>query len=368
MPNPRIFFRRLMSARKESKWRKIWLSPLCLLSFFYEGIVTLRVKFYSWKLLRTRSLPCPVISVGNLTTGGTGKTPLVYFLAEWLKGKGFRTAVLSRGYGGKYSQPLGVVTDGQNILMDVRQAGDEPFLLAEKMQGIPLVIGRDRFRTGQYAIEKYRSEILILDDGYQHLALKRDVNILLLDSARPFGNGYLLPRGMLREPTHQLIRADAIILTKSSMSDNINKLKELLRPKGRSIPVFQVDYQPGEVRVFGGDQKLLPGFLEGKKIMAFAGVAEPESFRHTLIQLKAEILAMEVFPDHHWYTVEDWSQLLAKAERNGSEGLLTTEKDWVRIKAFRPGNLPLWVLSVRHSFPGEDQVRFEQFLLSRLGR
>ncbi len=368
MKNLKFFIGHLTHASKESLWRKVWLSPLYLLSFFYAGVVLLRVKFYSWGLFRSRALPCKVISVGNLTTGGTGKTPFVCLLAEWVKAMGFRTAVLSRGYGGNYSRPLAVVTDGEKILLEAHEAGDEPYLLAEKMRGIPFIVGPDRFRSGEHAVNRFQSEVLILDDGYQHLALKRDLNLLLLNSSAPFGNGYLLPRGILREPLSQLSRADAIILTKSSMSDSINKLMDLLKKKKLDIPIFRADYEAEDVRILGGNQALTPTFLQGKKVMAFSGIAEPESLSHTLCQMKAEVISMEVFADHHWYSAEDWRELLAKAERIGATGLVTTEKDGVKLKAFRPGRLPVWVISVKHSFQGEDQGRFEKFILSRLGR
>lgn len=369
MKNPKFCFSHFIHASRESRWRKVWLSPLYLLSLFYAGIVILRVKFYSWGLFRSRALPCKVISVGNLTTGGTGKTPFVCLLATWVKTMGFRSAVLSRGYGGNYSGPLSVVTDGEKILQGAREAGDEPYLLAEKMgKGIPLIVGPDRFRSGEHAIDRFQSEVLILDDGYQHLALKRDLNLLLLNSSAPFGNGYLLPRGILREPLCQLSRADAIILTKSSMSDSIYKLRDLLKKKKLDVPIFQVDYEPGDIRVLGGNQALPATFLQGKRVMAFSGIAQPESFRHTLCQMKAEIISMEVFADHHWYSAEEWRELLAKAERIGATGLVTTEKDGVRLKGFQPGRLPVWLISVKHSFQGEDQVRFEKILLSRLGR
>lgn len=344
------------------------MSPLCLLSFFYQWVVRLRVKFYEWGIFSTHSLPCKVISVGNLTSGGTGKTPFVDLLAEWLKARGIQPAILIRGYGGDFRGPFGAVTDGETLLMDAQQAGDEPYLLAKKRKGIPVIVGKNRFQSGRWALQKFQSEVLILDDGYQHLALKRDVNILLLNASFPFGNGYLLPRGALREPVSQIKRADAIVLTKCNISDNINKIKELLKKIHLEIPIFRVTYEPLAVKRLGENHTFPPKFLEGKKVLAFAGLADPESFKDLIHQMGAQILSMEFFADHHCYTADDWSRLQRKAKAIHAEGLVTTEKDAVKVKSLGCGSLPLWIVSIGHIFLGDDQVRFEKFLLSRLGR
>lgn len=344
------------------------MSPLCLLSFFYQGVVALRLKFYEWGIFSVRSLPCKVISVGNLTLGGTGKTPFVALLAEWLKARGIPPAILSRGYGGTFRGPFDVVTDGEKLLMDAQQAGDEPFLLAKQMKGIPVIVGKNRFQSGRWAIERFPSEVLILDDGYQHLSLHRDVNLLLLNDSSPFGNGYLLPRGILREPISQIKRADAIVLTKSGLSDNINKIKELLEERKLKIPIFRAAYEPCGVKRLGEGNIWPPKFLEGKKVLAFAGLADPQSFKDLIRQMGVQVLSMEVFADHHRYTPNDWSRLHGKAKAIQAEGLVTTEKDEVKIESLGCGSLPLWIVSIRHIFLGEDQRRFEMFLLSRLGR
>ncbi len=357
----------IMNAPVESKWRRVLLSPLCLLSFFYGFLMSFRVQIYSWRILASHSLPCKVISVGNLTLGGTGKTPLVYSLAEILKGKGVRIAILSRGYGGNYPGKIGVVTKGEEILMTPQQAGDEPYLLAEKLKGIPVIIGQDRFQTGRYAIDHFQSEVLILDDGYQHLSLKRDVNLLLLDSSAPFGNGYIFPRGMLREPKSQISRADAVILTKGDLSDNIINLKENFLRREREIPFFQVHYEPLEIRAWVEKRSFPPEYVKGKKVLAFSGLGNPESFERILRQLQVNLLGTETFPDHHWYTLQDWERIFKKAEQLGVDGLVTTEKDWVRVKDFHSASLPLWAISIRHVFPGKDLGRFEKFILANLG-
>ena len=351
----------------ESKLRTAMLFPLGLLSFFYGRVVAARAYFYSRGIFKTHTLPCNVVSVGNITLGGTGKTPMVCFLAEMLQGKGVRVAILSRGYKGLFQGAFGMVSDGRKILMGPKQAGDEPYLLARKLAGVPVIIGKERRLSGQWAIDQFQTEVLILDDAYQHLALKRDLDLVLIDSLYPFGNGYLIPRGVLREPLDSLKRADAIILTKVGYSGSIENLRKIHSELPEKIPIFQANYAPWEILVFPGSKTLELEVLKGKSVLAFAGLAMPESFRQTLLRLGAHILAMEIFQDHHWYTPGDYKNLLAKAHRLGVDALMTTEKDLVRIQGFSPGSLPLWAIAIKHIFQPQDQESFQQFIFSRLG-
>ena len=361
------FFNRLIGSQKESGLRRVVLFPLCLLSFFYGWVVSARIFFYTRGIFSTHSLPCKVVSVGNITLGGTGKTPFVCLLSEMIQSKGFRVAVLSRGYKGNFKEPFALVTDGERILMGAREAGDEPYLMAEKLRGVPVIVGRERWLSGKYAVQRFQSEVVILDDGFQHLPLERDLDLLLIDSASPFGNGYLFPRGLLREPLKALCRADAVILTKVQKCANIKNLKENLKEKLLAYPIFEAEYTPVEVRVGGNLQVLSPEHLKGKKILAFSGLAKPESFQKTLLGLEARIVGVEVFPDHHWYVQEDVEKLWQRGAKLNVEALVTTEKDMVRLKDCTMGPLPLYVLSIRHVFKEEDQPRFEEFIFSRLG-
>jgi tetraacyldisaccharide 4'-kinase len=367
MTSLKIFLNRLIRTPEESKLQEVLLAPLSLLSFFYGWVLKARVFLYRQGTYKIHSLPCKVISVGNITLGGTGKTPFVNLLAEMVRKRGYRTAILSRGYKGKFQGPYGIVSDGERVLMDAAHAGDEPYLLAEKLRGVPVIVGRERWVTGQVAVGRFRTEVAILDDGFQHLSLKRDLNLLLIDSSCPFGNQKLFPRGVLREPLSQVSRADAIVLTKAKLDANIEVLKRKFSKLGVRVPVFRVDYKPGEVRVLGAERSLPPASLSGKKVLAFSGIAQPESFEKTLLDLGARIALLEIFPDHHEYRVEDMSRLQDQASRSGVEAMVTTEKDWVRLKNFNPGSFPLWILSVGHVFQGEDQPLFEAFLWERLG-
>ena len=226
MTNLKIFLNRLIRNPEESRLQQVLLAPLGLLSFFYGWVLEARLFLFRRGIYKTHSLPCKVISVGNLTLGGTGKTPFVRLIAEMVRDRGYRTAILSRGYKGKFQGPHEIVSDGERVFMDAAKAGDEPCLLAEKLRGIPIIVGRERWVSGQFAVDRFRTEVAILDDGFQHLSLKRDLNLLLIDSASPFGNGKLFPRGVLREPLDQIARADAITLTKTRSDDNIKILKK----------------------------------------------------------------------------------------------------------------------------------------------
>jgi tetraacyldisaccharide 4'-kinase len=361
------WFQSLIAEKKEGKLRKIFLFPLCLLSFFYGALVRMRVWFFTQGIFRSYPLPCKVISVGNITLGGTGKTPLAAFLAEFIHGKGRRAAILSRGYKGEFSGLYGVVTDGEKTFMSARQAGDEPYLLSMKLKGIPIIIGKKRRISGQFAVERFKSQVIILDDGFQHLPLKRDLNLLLLDARAPFGNGYLFPRGVLREPLRQVKRADAIILTKTDQCDNIIELKGNLEKWAEGRPIFAMHYKAVGIRIFNGKDVFPITFLRHKKIWAFTGIGNPESFRKTLTNLESQILGFVSFPDHYWFKPEDIQKLLKEGEEKGADALITTEKDSVRLEGLAMGKIPLWMVCIKPDFIKDEQGKFEKFLSVKLG-
>ena len=202
------------------------------ISVLYGGLTHLRRRLYTRGRLKSHRLPCPVISVGNLTLGGTGKTPLVIHLAEKIQGMGYRPVILSRGYKGLAEKGGAVVSDGRNLLCDARQAGDEPYLMAILLPTVPVVVGRHRYRAGMDAIRRFQPDIILLDDGFQHLQLKRDLNLLLLDAQNPFGNRYLFPRGTLREPEVSLLGADAVVLTRSGPARGREHNNLIQMPRG----------------------------------------------------------------------------------------------------------------------------------------
>lgn len=363
----KAYLHHLITRREESIFQKILFFPLCLLSFLYGLALSFRAYLYRKRVFKAHSLPCKVISVGNITLGGTGKTPFVSLLAERIHKRGYRAAILSRGYKGRYKGPYSLVSDGERVLMDFHQAGDEPYWLATKLRGIPVIVGKQRCLSGQHAIDRFRTEVVILDDGFQHLSLERDLNFLLIDSSCPLGNGRLFPRGILREPVDHISRADAIILTKTEGDDNILILKKNLAKLLEKIPVFETYYQPEQIWVAGQERSLPPETLTGKKVLAFSGIARPDSFKRTLLKLGANIAAFETFPDHYEYKPADLELLQEETVKSGSENMVTTEKDLVRLKDFTSGLISLWALSVRHVFREEDDLRFEAFLFERLG-
>ncbi len=350
----------------ESKLQKLLLAPLGLLSFFYGWILRLRIFLYRAGIYQTHSLPCPVISVGNITLGGTGKTPLVALLAEWICRSGYRAVILCRGYKGTYGGDHGVVSDGENLLLGPEEAGDEPFLLAQKLRGIPVLVGRKRWIAGEAALDRFRPDVVILDDGFQHLSLKRDMNLLLLDASHPFDNGRLFPRGGLREPINQIKRADALILTKTGSGANMRNLNAKLLGWGVRIPVLRTDYQARAIRMAGREEALDLKILSGRKVLGFCGIAQPESFGKMLSDLKARVAALEIFPDHYSYLRRDLDRLRDRAVQLGAEALVTTEKDLVRLEQYESGPIPLWALSVDHVFCEGDQADLEALLRARL--
>lgn len=302
------------------------LSPLTLTSLFYKQAVLLRLKAYQKGLFYARKLPIPVISIGNLTVGGTGKTPFTLYLARLLQEQGKRVAVLSRGYKGNSSLKVNVVSDGKSVHLGPEEAGDEPFLLAEKLPGIPVLTGKDRGILGEYAGKHFSIEVAVLDDGFQHLKLKRELDIILLDGGKPFGNGYLLPRGSLREPPEQLKRADLIVVTQADILKDHEEIKKKIRIHNRSAPIFFAHYSPVTLEKLNQKEKVSLDYLRGRKVVALAGVARPESFSALLTRLGAEVADTLFYPDHHRYKPED----LEKGEKGSV--IVTTEKDAVKLR------------------------------------
>ena len=307
----------------------LWSLSLAFFSILYGLGSRFRPWSYSKGLFKRKSLPGFVVSIGNLTVGGTGKTPAVAMIARWAQGKGYRVAVLSRGYGGKYNDKILEVSDGNKIKADPVEAGDEPYLLAGKLPGIPLVISKRRYLAGLFAHEKFGSDFFILDDGFQHLELNRDLNLVLIDAADPFGNGHFLPWGPLREPVSQLARADAFIFTR--VSHHGHETPYFFLKKFRSTPVFYADHRPSDIVFPHSHEVHEPGSINGKPVLAFAGIARPELFRDTLIRLGADVVYFRGFKDHYPFGRNDIQALIQIKKRLGARYLLTTEKDWMRI-------------------------------------
>jgi len=318
---------------KRPRDRALW-AVLRLVSHPYAWVLRLRTLGYRLGLLPSHRLSCPVISVGNLALGGTGKTPMVALLAAELMGRGWRVAVLSRGYGGSTRGEL-VVSDGTRLLATPEQAGDEPCLLAQKVPGLMVVIGADRYRAGLLALRELNPDLCILDDGFQHLRLKRDLDILLLDASRPFANGYTLPAGFLREPVEAARRADLVVYTRCAQAGLPRHFPEK--------PACWTSHQISGLRPLDGAERC--GFepLKGVRVTAFSGIAAPASFFDLLESQGVPLAATLPFTDHVVYGEDEIAAICRLKTASGSAVLVTTEKDAVKLAPFAERIGPCYV-------------------------
>lgn len=326
---------------------------LLALSRVFTGIVKLRRILYNARILRDTTLGVQVIAVGNLTVGGTGKTPVVEKFARALSDAGRTVAILSRGYRSKPrplherlrdklllrddTTPPRIVSDGASLLLESDSAGDEPFMLASNLRDVVVLVDKDRVKAGRYAVEKFGCDTLLLDDGFQYWKLRgRRTDVVLVDSQQPFGNGFLLPRGTLREPPAHLRRAHVIFLTKVDRStparnqamDELRSRVQQLNPRAELIecvhhPLYFED-------VFTGERHGLD-FVRGRKVASFSGIAQPESFEGKLTELGAEIVLARRFADHHRFTQQEVLEAINRGIKRRAELVLTTQKDAVRF-------------------------------------
>lgn len=355
--------------------RRLARALLFLFSSAYGGVQRLRRNVYSRRWLASSRLPCKVVSVGNLEVGGTGKTPMTAYLAEVFQQMGRRVAVISRGYKGTGAGDRHIVSDGKRLLMGTRQSGDEAQLLAGQLRSVPVLIGRDRYQVGMIAVGQFQPDIVILDDGFQHLRLRRDLDLVLLDNDRPFGNGHLLPRGSLREPVDALIAADGIVFTRSGRNCRPGaELADFLPPE---TPVFHSIHKPFLAAAPGGgldgEARRLPlpvyhdfDRLRNARLAAFSGIARNDAFRRTLVEKGAKVVAFHAFGDHHCYSRREIERITSEARQAGADLLATTEKDLVRLPPAFPWPLELVVVGIRIDF-GDQDAAFRNFLRSRLG-
>ena len=303
--------------------------------------------------LRTvHKLPARVISVGNLSVGGTGKTPLTLALARYYKNAGVKAAILSRGYGGSAERGCVVASDGVNVFHGPGSVGDEPYLLA-KISGVPVLVGRDRATSGSEACRRFGSRIILLDDGFQHRRLARDLDLVLLDARKPLQNEWVLPAGTLREPLRALKRAHALILTRCDNGPVSRKNRELLDRRFPGIPLFPAEHRP-ERLIIGNEEAPLED-LRGRKVVAFSGLAANESFFETVRGLGADVAGTMGFDDHHVYTHADVQRLSSLKRKLNAEALVTTDKDAVKLAQTNDADFSPWVVRIGfHILENED--------------
>jgi len=362
--------------RKMIDWQRIWdddgitscYSPVKIiayvLSFFYRLIINFRNWLYDHRIFKEVKLPCPVISVGNITVGGTGKTPCVIMLAQMLQENGFKPAILSRGYGGKSVNPVNIVSDGHKILLGSETAGDEPFLIAQVLKGIPVITGAKRIVAGKTAIHQFGSDVLICDDAMQHRQIFRDINLVLLDSQSLRKNNHVLPRGRLREPIAGMNRASAFVLTRANESRQTNNSIEKL-VQTENIPIFRSIHKPKDI--VKGDYSTQKSIseLKGKKVCAFCGIANPDSFRKTLSDAQTQVLSFDIFPDHHRYNKNELEKIKTRFIDCRADFLISTQKDGTRLQEFPEFLNIVYMLRIELEIvPSRES--FKKFILARL--
>jgi tetraacyldisaccharide 4'-kinase len=343
---------------------RAWLFLLWIVSGIYHLSLRIRALAYSGGMLRRRRLPVPVVSVGNLSLGGTGKTPLVEKIARVFSGQRIRVAILSRGYQGRYERGTLIVSDGVRLLAGPGEAGDEAYMLAKDLPSVAVIVGKDRFRSGMRAIRDLGAQLLVLDDGFQHLPLRRDVDLVLLDAVEPFGCQHLFPRGLLREPLGALSRADAFIVMEGAGESRLREIRESVRAYNREAPLFVGQRRPLHLVALPEESRQDLAEIRGRRCVAFCGIANPNSFLSLLSALEAEVRGSLSFPDHHPYTRRELEEVAAGARSAGAELLVTTEKDAVRLPSgLFP--LPIPLLYLRMEIQLQDDRGFFSFLQER---
>ena len=322
------------------------LVPFC---WFYGSAVRIRNYCFTKGIFKQKQLPCIVISVGNIVAGGTGKTPAVAALATLLQQSGFQVSVLLRGYRRRSSEAVTVVSDGENRLCSREESGDEADMLARQLPKTPIIVGKQRYLAGKTTLDRFKSDILILDDGFQHRQLGRDIDILTIDATQPYGTGKLLPRGTLREPPTAVKRADIILLTRTDgIGVQTQHLKTELNRLAPHLPILESVHRPTNLYWLGDNPENTPfpiNALAGKRLLAVCGIGNPEAFAATLAQYCPQAVELLAFPDHHVYTESDLQQIERCMKQGNAEWIITTQKDEQKLIPYAT-RLPIAVLAV----------------------
>lgn len=355
----------IITEERRGFFSAILKSKLLLLSWMCLTIVKFRRWLYSRGILRSRRLPCKVISIGNVVAGGSGKTPAVMAIAAMLKDcMGLKVGVLSRGYQSRI-RGLAVVSDGKDIFLNPVDAGDEPYLLARKLRGIPVLIGKDRFKTGLMAFRELDCQIIILDDGFQYLRLARDVDIITVDATRPFGFDHILPRGYLRESLSTLKRADLILLTRVDQCKHLDFVYDRLARIATSVPIFESIHRPRAFYSLDEHQEFGLDIIQGKNILAVCGISNPGSFVETLRSLDPAKVDLLSFPDHHKYPPSSIEGIRRRVAESDVDMIVFTEKDGLKLNAI--ADYPALVLKVELELVGTSAKSFIEFVGQRCG-
>ncbi|MBU0754874.1 MAG: tetraacyldisaccharide 4'-kinase [Planctomycetes bacterium] len=330
------------------------IPPICLipflhtLSFLYGGLIRLRNLLYHVGLLKRHSPGIPVVSIGNITVGGTGKTPLVILLARAALKKGFRPGVVARGYKGD--------TRGDRLL------NDEGLLLLEKVPGLALDQDPDRLSAAKRLIKDRNVNLILMDDGFQHRKLNRDLDLVVLDALQPFGFGRVLPAGLLREPLSGLRRAHAFVLTRCDLAtpERLNDIETILNRLAPGKPIFRTEHTPSRLRRIDDTCTGKPDDLKSEKIFLFSGIAHPRAFEETLVTLGAQVVGKAIYPDHYHYQRQDLQEIARKAAGCLAARVVTTSKDAVKAASL-PGAESFWVLDIDLVFQKDEEAFWTLF-------
>jgi tetraacyldisaccharide 4'-kinase len=330
-------------------------------SKIFQVAIKLRRFLYNVRILRDSTLGVQVIAIGNLTVGGTGKTPVVEKFARELRDQGRNVAILSRGYRSKPAPfhqwmlnklllrddttPPRVVSDGKSLLLDSDMAGDEPYMLASNLKDVVVLVDKDRVKSGRYAIEKFGCDILLLDDGFQYWKLRgRRMDVVLIDRQQPFGNEWLLPRGTLREPPSHLARASTIFITKSD--GNTGELRRRIAELNPTADLIECIHSPLYLEDVFTSERVGLDRIKGRKVASFSGIAQPESFEQSLVKQGAELVYSKRFADHHRFTQQEVLNAINRSKKRQAEIIITTQKDAVRFPKIDRRDLPIYFMRV----------------------
>ncbi len=359
--NLETFFLEVILEQRRGARAAIVRGILLTLSKVFQVAIKTRRFLYTVRILRDSTLGVQVIAIGNLTVGGTGKTPVVEKFARVLRDQGRNVAILSRGYRSKPTPlprlllnklmlrhdttPPRVVSDGKSLLLDSEMAGDEPYMLASNLKDVVVLVDKDRVKSGRYAIQKFGCDLLLLDDGYQYWKLAgRRTDVVLIDCQQPFGNERLLPRGTLREPPSHLARAHTIFITKSD--GKTAELRKRIAQFNPDAGIIECIHHPLYFEdVFNGQQRELD-WLKGKKVASISGIAQPESFEQSLVNLGAELVYSKRFADHHRFSQQEVLNAINRSKKRQADFIITTQKDAVRFPKLDRRDLPIYFMRV----------------------
>lgn len=321
-------------------------AALLVLSELFRFGSWLRGRLYHFGLLPVRAVGKRVVSVGNLVAGGTGKTPLTILLAKQFAARGLAPGIVARGYGGRRAGGTGIVSDGKRIRLTPREAGDEAYLLVKELPGVPVVVDANKTRGAAALQATFAPEVTIVDDGFQHLKLARQVDIVLLDARRPFGYDHLLPRGLLREPPEALRRAQVVVITRAATAGNLAELRAAVGKLAPASALFTADLAVQGLRNFRTGESLPAAHLAGKRLVMLSGIAQPESFEEMVRCYQPAFTVSYRFPDHHHFTRAEMLVLRRLCEENRMQGVVTTAKDAVKLSDVLDVQVPVFVLLV----------------------